>query len=192
MMMSAAVVTPLVLQAQEPGSTPSFDTSSVTALEDLGVAIKTDQPEGAVLAVALPDVYILPDSKLYWIVRLWESFQLIIAEDPEERADLLLELSKKRLSETYTLLKKDKVSVATTNIERYKQQLQQALGIVQDLPDSAMQQERYDAFGEQVWYQKALTNVIQIEGLSNVFADMTGAFGTVTQQLGSLQLTDIE
>jgi len=183
---------PIMAYAQGPGSTPAFDTTSSTALEELGVAIRTDQPEGAVLAVALPDVYILPDSKLYWIVRLWESIRLIFAEDPAERADLLLELSKKRLSETYDLLKKDKISIAATNVERYKQQLQQALGIVQDLPDSALQQERYDAFGEQVWYQKALTNVIQIEGLSNIFADVTGALGTVTQQFGSLQLTDFE
>lgn len=183
---------PITVYAQGSGSTPAFDTTPSTALEELGVAIRTDQPEGAVLAVALPDVYILPDSKLYWIVRLWESIQLIFAEDPAERADLLLELSKKRLSETYDLLKKDKISLAATNVERYKQQLQQALGIVQDLPDSTMQQERYDAFGEQVWYQKALTNVIQVEGLSNIFADVTGALGTVTQQFGSLQLTDFE
>jgi len=191
-LMLTIVSSPVLVRAEEEEQMTAVDPTASTAFEDLGVAIRTDQPEGAVLAVALPNVYILPDSKLYWIVQLWESIQMIFAEDPQERADLLLELSKKRLSETYNLLKKDNVADATGNIERYTQQLRQALGIVQELPDSRMQQERYDAFEEQVWYQKALSSVIQVEGLSNIFADVTSSLGEVTQGSGSLQLTDLE
>lgn len=183
---------PLTVHAREDVDEEIVAHTTATAFEDLGIAVRTDKPEGAVLAVALPDVYILPDSKLYWLVQLWESIRIIFAEDPQERADLLLEFSKKRLSETYDLLKKENVSVAVTTVERYKQQLQEALGAVQELPSGAMQQEGYDAFEEQVWYQKALTNIIQVEGFSSIFADISGTLGAVTDKHESLQLTDLE
>lgn len=171
------------------GAQISEQSSETTqTLEELGVAIKTEQPVGAVLAVALPDVYILPGSRLYWIVQIWESIRLLITEDPAERAEVLLGYSKKRLAETYALVQDNSLDTALQTIERYKVQLNEALTQMQDIPDSAKQQENYNGVQEHVWYQKALHSIITAKGITDAFAGMANAVTDSADTRGSLEL----
>lgn len=145
-------------------------------LEQVGVVIRMDRPEGAILAVALPDAYILPGSPLYWLVRFWESLTLFIADSPEEKSELLFSFAEKRLAETMKLLEKEHVFQAAANLERYKGQLNEATTAIQDVSDQQVREQQYSRLEEQVWYQKALLRIIDTESVANILSDVSSAF----------------
>ncbi len=160
-------------------------------LEHVGVVIRMDRPEGAILAVALPDAYILPDSPLYWIVKFWESLTLFIADSPEEKSELLFSFAEKRLAETMKLLEKENILQAAANLERYKGQLNQATTAIQDVSDHQVQEQRYSRLEEQVWYQKALLRIIDTESIANILTDVTGAFAPQSGGQAGIELEPI-
>lgn len=150
-----------VVQAQQTSSV-------IEELSEAGLALQVDQPEGAILAVSLPDVYILPDSFLYWIVEFWEEVQYVLTEDSDERVELMFTFAEKRLAETIKLIEKDRADFAALTIERYQNELDAAMDIVDSLPqkDRAAGLSR---ISEQAWYQKAFMRIMQADGISDLF-----------------------
>ena len=156
-----AFAKPLTSRAQTPLPTAAEDLEVVQfdnsredvneTLSDLGITIRLDKPEGAILAFSLPDVYILPDSKLYLVVKFWESLQLLWADTAEEKSDLLFHFSEKRLAETVQLLEEEKSEDAVVNLSRYRGQLSQALSHVAEIEKGAGRKQGYNRIGEKIW-----------------------------------------
>lgn len=167
-------------------------TDPLDKLEKYGVTVQIDAPEEAILAVALPDVYILPNSPFYLLVKFWESLTLLWADTPEEKAYLLFEYAEKRLAETLKLIKKEDDSAALTNIDRYKGQLSQAINTLQEVSDLDKREQQFNRLEEQVWYQRALARVLHAEGLSDLFTETSEDFSTVIEQRGGIELKNIQ
>ncbi|MCA9390347.1 hypothetical protein KC571_02980 [candidate division WWE3 bacterium] len=161
-------------------------------LEALGLTIQVDKPEGAILAFSLPDVYILPDSRLYWVVQLWESVSLLWADTPEEKSDLLFYFSEKRLSEIIALFEKNDSEAALTTIDRYKGQLSQAINSINEIQNTDDRDKRYSNLEKQVWYQQALNKLAEAQGLSDLLGGVTDSLKNNETGQRGIELTQID
>ena len=162
-------------------------------LEATGLQFGIESPsarggfEEAILLLNLPKVYILPNSPLYFLKTLWEGAQLILTSEPEKRGELLLTLAEKRLSEGIVLIKKGEWQGASSVLQKYQGQFDNAqnmLGLVRDI-------QKYDALRAQISRQ------LQNQALVVSFLERIGA-GEVLgglmprMSIGGLELRPVE
>lgn len=76
---------------------------------------------GVAISVASADA--MPDSALYPVKLAKEQVQLAVTMDPAAKADLLLQLSEKRLNEANQMLARNETSQAAAAIQRYRRAL---------------------------------------------------------------------
>lgn len=106
------------------------------------IAFTQTPPEGAVLLLNLPNVYILPTSPLYPVILFWEQLRLLLATTPEERTQLFLLLAETKMAETVRILedkngriqedKRVQVGVLVDNYQEYLNQAYRFFNLVQN------------------------------------------------------------
>lgn len=160
-------------------------------LQELGLTLELEKPEGAILAFSLPDVYVLPDSPLYLLVQVWESLNLLWADTPSERSRLLFLFSERRLAETLSLLQENETEYATQNIERYKSQLSQAISNIPEIEDGSARQEGYNQLERQMWFQKAFNSVVKAEGITDVLQNVSVILENRADDQGGIELSPV-
>lgn len=162
-------------------------------LESLGLQITNElpdavsSPEEAILFFNLPQVYILPDSPFYFLKKIWEGAQILFASSPNERGEILLELAEKRLSEGIALIKKGDWKGASSVLQKYQGQFENAqnmLALIRDL-------QKYDTLRQQI------SRELQNQALLASFLEKIGA-GEVMGEfeprmpIGGLELRMVE
>lgn len=67
------------------------------------VTVTETPPEGAVLLLNLPNVYLLPTSPFYPLALFWEQIRLLLTTTPEKRTELFLLLAETKMVEVVRL-----------------------------------------------------------------------------------------
>ncbi len=74
----------------------------------------------------LPAVHILPDNPLYFLKTIKEKVQLLITRNTSAQANLLLDLSQKRLAEAQKVAEKGKVHISEKLLDAFGQDIEVA------------------------------------------------------------------
>jgi hypothetical protein len=106
--------------------TPAYasDVQELGRNAGIEVSVKPSQASAEAL-VALPSLYLLPDSPLYWLRQVFEELQLLLAANERDRVNLLLQFSQRRLAEGYQAVKEGKVESAVKSLQQYRQDHQE-------------------------------------------------------------------
>lgn len=104
------------------------------------MVIAQTPPEGAILLLNLPSVYVLPTSPFYPLILIWEQLRLFLATTPEERTALFLSLTERKMAETVGLLessragkqKGESIQSLLDNYQEYFNQAYRFYALVQD------------------------------------------------------------
>ncbi|MBM4402376.1 MAG: hypothetical protein FJ044_03975 [Candidatus Cloacimonetes bacterium] len=133
--------------------------------------ISTTPPEEAALIVNLPKVYILPDSPLYFLKKIWEGLQLVLAAEPEQRGEVLLSLAEKRLAEGISLIKKGDWQQAIVTLQNYQGQFENAQSTLNLIKDAAKYEELRQQIARQLRNQALLAAFLQKIEAPNILGD---------------------
>lgn len=97
------------------------DASPLQDLLEQNIEIAYDPPQASSEAlVALPSIYIRPGSALYWLKHTSEEVRLFFTSDPEQKSQLMLEFSQRRLAEGYDALQEHDWQSAQKALEGYQ------------------------------------------------------------------------
>lgn len=164
--------TPLLLQQPVRTPTPFRAIPFQDRLSTLGLEIATEPPEGGILALHLPNVYILPNSPFYFFKKIWEGTQIFLASEDEQRGEVLLSLAEKRLSETFQLLKQGDLEGVVATLRLYEGQFSQARGILSVIADEQMQSKLRQLLTEHSQIQALFYSFVKKLGLPEILSQM--------------------
>ncbi|MCA9392296.1 hypothetical protein KC614_03780 [candidate division WWE3 bacterium] len=119
--------------------------SVVNAQSDLAGNLPTKEAEILLqsLEVNLPSVHIIPGSPLYQIKTAWEQIRVFLAQTPQQKTQVMFELSQARLAESVKLFTQDKFDLAQETYNRFIETLDQMQSITEKIPQSQNEESKF-------------------------------------------------
>lgn len=85
------------------------------------------------LKLNLPSVTLLPDSPLYQLKTTWEAIQLFLSKTPEQKIEILIQISQTRLAEALQLHTKNNDQLAYKTLDEFSATINKAKDLSNEL-----------------------------------------------------------